>query len=149
MSVPFAKSLPVSLWRRVLSWDSHSIVAYVPPNWSVKQNFWLKATLLYEQLLSSVPYTTLFPICKSMFMFFVYWTIHQLLWSKITLSRFWFISRLGLKFRHVCQLTAKVQFYKAVDMKSLKLKAFSPDAEVIEPEYRAYSGKIIWAAVAT
>ena len=84
-----------------------------------------------------------------MFMFFVYRTIHQLLWSKITLSRFWFISRLGLKFRHVCQLTAKVQFYKAVDMKSLKLKAFSPNAEVIEPEYRAYSGKIIWAAVAT
>ena len=39
--------------------------------------------VLYEQLLSSVPYTTVCPIPNGMFMIFVYWTIHQLLWSKI------------------------------------------------------------------
>ena len=38
--------------------------------------FWLKASVLYEQQLSSVPYATLCPIRKGMFMFFVYWTIH-------------------------------------------------------------------------
>ena len=34
--------------------------------------FWLKASVLYEQLLSSVPYATLCPIRNGMFMFFVY-----------------------------------------------------------------------------
>ena len=47
------------------------------------RNFWLKAHVLYEQLLSSVPYATLGPIHNSMFKFFVYGTVHQLLWSKI------------------------------------------------------------------
>ena len=43
------------------------------------------------------------------------------------------MSQLGLKFRHVFQLRTEVQFYKAVNVKSsLKLKAFSPDTEVIE-----------------
>ena len=45
--------------------------------------FWLKASALYEQLLSSVPYATLCPIRNGMFIFFVYCTIHQSIWSKI------------------------------------------------------------------
>ena len=47
------------------------------------KKFWFKANILYDQLLSSVPYATLCPIHNSMFMFFVYQTIHQLLHSKI------------------------------------------------------------------
>ena len=43
------------------------------------------------------------------------------------------VSQLVLKFRHVSQLRTKVQFYRAVDMKSsIQFKAFSPDTEVIE-----------------
>ena len=34
--------------------------------------FWLKARVLYEQLLSSAPYEILCPICNSMSMIFVY-----------------------------------------------------------------------------
>ena len=30
------------------------------------KKFWLTASVLYEQLLSSVPYATLFPICNGM-----------------------------------------------------------------------------------
>ena len=45
--------------------------------------FWPKAIVLYEQLLIKVPHATLCPIRNSMIMFFVYGTIHQLLWSKI------------------------------------------------------------------
>ena len=38
-----------------------------------------------------------------------------------------------LKFRDACQLRTKVQFYRAVDIKSsLQFKGFSPDNEVIE-----------------
>ena len=33
---------------------------------------WLKASVLYEQLLSSAPYATLCPILSGMFMIFVY-----------------------------------------------------------------------------
>ena len=69
---PYATRLPVSLWRRVLSWDSLPIIAYAPSNYVSNENFWLKASVLYEQLLSSVPYTTLCPIHNDMFMFFVY-----------------------------------------------------------------------------
>ena len=47
------------------------------------KKFWLRTSVYYEQLLSSVSYATLCPIRNSMFMFFLYWTIHQLLWSKI------------------------------------------------------------------
>ena len=47
------------------------------------KKIWLKARVLYEQLLSSVPYARLCPIRNGMFMIFVYWTIHQLLWSKM------------------------------------------------------------------
>ena len=47
------------------------------------KNVWLKASVLHEQLLSSVPYAILCPICNSTFMIFVYWTIHQSLWLKI------------------------------------------------------------------
>ena len=36
------------------------------------KKFWLKARVLYEQLLSSVPYATLCPIHNSIFMIFVY-----------------------------------------------------------------------------
>ena len=36
------------------------------------KKYWLKASVLYEQLLSSVQYATLCPIRNSMFMFFVY-----------------------------------------------------------------------------
>ena len=71
--VPYATWLLVSLWRRDLSWDSLPIIAYAPPNWSIKWNiFWLKVSVLYEQLLSNVPYATLCPICSGMFTFFVY-----------------------------------------------------------------------------
>ena len=39
--VPYVTTwLPVSLWRRVLPSDSLPIIAYVPPNWSIKwKNF--------------------------------------------------------------------------------------------------------------
>ena len=37
----------VSLWRRVLLWDSLPIIAYVPPKYQMKI-FWLKAGVLYE-----------------------------------------------------------------------------------------------------
>ena len=50
------------------------------------KKFWLEASVLYEQLLSSVPYGTLCLIRNIMFMFFVYRTIHQLLCSKIDFS---------------------------------------------------------------
>ena len=43
------------------------------------KNFWLKASVLYEQLLSSAPYVTLCPIRNGMFMVSAHWTIHQLL----------------------------------------------------------------------
>ena len=67
-----------------------SVIKGIPSNYSIypsqlkyqMKKLWLKASVLYEQLLSSVPYTTLYPICNCMFMVFVYWTIHQLLWSK-------------------------------------------------------------------
>ena len=36
------------------------------------KKFWLKPRVLYEQLLSSVPYATLCPIHNSMFMIFLY-----------------------------------------------------------------------------
>ena len=42
--------------------------------------------LLTYLLLSSAPYATLCPTRNSMFVFFVYWTIHQLLCSKIDFS---------------------------------------------------------------
>ena len=85
--VPYTTWLSLNLWRRVLSWDSLPIISYVPPSWSIKwKKHWLKASVLYEQLLSRVPYTTLCSICNSMFMLFVYWTIHQLLCSKIDFS---------------------------------------------------------------
>ena len=58
--VPYTSWPPI--WRRLLSRDSLPIMTNV----------------LYEQLLSSVPYATLCPICNGIFMIFVYWTIHQL-----------------------------------------------------------------------
>ena len=84
--VPYTTWLPVSLGRRVLSWDSLPIITCPPPPPHLKYQMkkcWLKVNILYEQLLTSVPYATLCPICNSMFTFFVYWKIHQLLWSKI------------------------------------------------------------------
>ena len=47
------------------------------------KSFWLKASMLHEQLLSNVPYATLCPIRNDMFMIFAYWTIRQLVCSKI------------------------------------------------------------------
>ena len=35
------------------------------------KTFWLQASVLYEQLLSSVPYTALCPTCNGLFMLFV------------------------------------------------------------------------------
>ena len=49
-------------------------------------------------------------------------------------QRFQFISQFGLKFRYVFQLRSEIQFYKAINMKCLKIKAFSPDTEVIIKE---------------
>ena len=43
----------------------------------------LNESVFYEQLLSSFPRATLCPVSNNMFMSFVSWTIHQLLWSKI------------------------------------------------------------------
>ena len=51
-------------------------------NYKMK-HFWLKASVLYKQLSSSVPYATVCPIRNGVFMIFEYWTIHQLLLSKI------------------------------------------------------------------
>ena len=82
--VPYAMWRPVSLWRRLLSQDSLPIITYVPPNWSIRwKKNWLKTSALYEHLVSSVPYATPCPIHNIMIMLFVYWTTHQLLWSKI------------------------------------------------------------------
>ena len=83
--VPYATWLPVSLWRRVLSRDSLPVIAYVPPYWTIKWKvFGLRQVCcIYQQLLSSVPYSTLCLIHNGMFMIFIYRTIHQLLWSKI------------------------------------------------------------------
>ena len=47
-----------------------------PPDYQT-ENVWLKASVLYEQLLSTLFHTHI------MFMFFVFGTIHQLFWSKI------------------------------------------------------------------
>ena len=51
---------------------------------SQMKNIWLKANVLYQQLLSSV--ATFCPIRNAVFMIFVYWTIHQFIWSKIEFS---------------------------------------------------------------
>ena len=80
--VPYAVWLLVSFWWRVLSRDSLSIIAYVSPKWIIKWKIF-GSRQVYEQLLSSVLYATLCPICKGMGMIFVYWTTHQLLWWKI------------------------------------------------------------------
>ena len=110
------------------------------------KTFWLKASVLYEQLLSSVPYATVY-LCtlhteQSIYYFDQKLTFfskldkfqHQKLFSR-DFSYPTYISQLGLKFRHVCQLWTKVQFYRAVGTKSsLQFKAFSPDTEVIGRE---------------
>ena len=52
----------------------------LPPHYSICpsqlkyqiKKFWLKASVLYEQLLSSFPDATLCPMCKSMLMIFVF-----------------------------------------------------------------------------
>ena len=54
--------------------------------------------------------------------------------SKVIFQRFYFTSQPGLKCRYVFQLRTEVQFYKVVNVKSLKNKAFSPDTEVIKQE---------------
>ena len=55
-----------------------------PSQWKyqMKKN-WLKTSMLYEHLISSVPYATPCPIHNIMIMLSVYWTTHQLLRSKI------------------------------------------------------------------
>ena len=63
---------------------SHHSISASQLKYQIKK-YWPKVSVLYEQLLSSVSYTRLSPIYNSMFMFFVYWTFHQLLWSKIDL----------------------------------------------------------------
>ena len=109
--------------------------------------------MLYEQLLSSVPYTTLCPICNSMLNnslyteqsinYFVQKLMFFFKFNKFHPQKLFFrdfshpnqITQLGLKFRHNCLLRAKVQFYKTVGAKSsLKFEVFSPDTEVIEQE---------------
>ena len=48
--VPYATWLPVSLWRKVLSWD------ICPPQLKHQmKKFWLKTSVLYDELLSIVP----------------------------------------------------------------------------------------------
>ena len=77
--VPYTIWLPVSWWRRVISRESPSHYSICPSQLKYQmKNFWLKTGVLYEQL-CSVPFATLWPIYSSMFMFFVYWTTHQLL----------------------------------------------------------------------
>ena len=51
--VPCAMWLPVSLWRRVLSWDSLPTISLSPSQlmYQIKK-FWVKASALYEQLLT-------------------------------------------------------------------------------------------------
>ena len=83
--VPYTLWLLVSLLKRVLSW------VFLPITYSIFHSqlkyqirkTWLKTSVLYKQLLSSAPYATLCPIQNAIFMFFVYWTIHQLIRSKI------------------------------------------------------------------
>ena len=65
----------------IMGLPSHYSVCPSQLKYQMKK-FWLKASVLYKLLLSSVPYTTLHLIHNSMFIFFVYWIIHQLLWSK-------------------------------------------------------------------
>ena len=60
-----------------------SIIAYVPQFKYQMKIIWIRASALYEQLLSSAPYTTLCLICNCMIMLFVYLTIQQLFWPKI------------------------------------------------------------------
>ena len=145
MCVPYAMCLPVSLWRRMLSWDSFLVIAYVS-----NKKIWLTTSVLYEQLLSSVPYATLCPICNSVFIslyteqsinYFVQKLTFFFKFNKFQPQKLFFrdfshpteINQLRLKFRHVCQLRTEVQFYRNVDMKSsLQFKAFSLDTEVIE-----------------
>ena len=59
----------------IMGLPSHYSICPSQMKYQIKQ-FWFKASVLYEQLLSSVPYATLCIICNSVFMFFVYWTIH-------------------------------------------------------------------------
>ena len=47
MCVSYATWLPVSLWRRVLSRGSLPIIAYVPPNWSIKWKFFGSRQVCY------------------------------------------------------------------------------------------------------
>ena len=58
------------------------LLAYLPIEVSNEKTL-AQGSVLYEQLLSSIPYSTLCPIHNSMFMLFVHWIIYQLLWSKI------------------------------------------------------------------
>ena len=66
----------------IMGLPSHSSIYSSQMKYQMK-NFWLKADVLYEQLLISVPYAARRSVGNGMFIFFVYGTIHQLLWSEI------------------------------------------------------------------
>ena len=55
----------------IMGLPSHYSICPSQMKYQIKQ-FWFKASVLYEQLLSSVPYATLCTICNSVFMFFVH-----------------------------------------------------------------------------
>ena len=67
--------------RAIMGLPSHYSICFSQLRCQMKK-CWLKASVLYEQLLNSV-YATLCPIHQNMFVFFVYWTICQLLSSNI------------------------------------------------------------------
>ena len=94
--------------------------------------------MIYEQLVSHtqhfVPYATVC-LCSSFTDFFHKFNKFKPL--KSLFRDFSLSANLALKFRHVIQLWTEVQFHKAVNTKSLKFKAFSPDTAVIEQEQDA------------
>ena len=55
----------------IMGLPSHYSICPYQLMYQIKK-IWLKASVLYEQLFSSVSYATLCPICNDMFMFFVY-----------------------------------------------------------------------------
>ena len=92
------------------------------------KKYWLNANVLYEQLLSSVPYASTLSHMQQ-YIYVLCILNNPWIWSKLTFFfkfknfqplklflEIWFISQLGLKSRHICQLRTGVQFYKAVDM---------------------------------
>ena len=82
VSIPYTTWLSVSLWRRVLSWDFLPITTYVPPIWSIK---WKKIDSRKVCCMSNknCPIMQHMSHLQQYVYFFVYWTIHQLLFPKV------------------------------------------------------------------